>query len=90
MCQLHSLKIRLATQRISTPRGILKIYMMGGKSPIYFFGLKIQMLGAFWGSRDWSLIFLGLKIICELVWVASMSEWKNEETLTDIQISLAY
>ena len=58
--------------------GVLEVYMTGGGGgvggPTYFFGLKIYTLGIFFGSRDLSRIFLGLKKMRVFYWVLTPSE----------------
>ena len=57
---------------LSSPRGVLEVYMTGG-SDVFF---RVENLHAryFFGSRDLSSIFLGLKKICVFFWVLSPSE----------------
>ena len=46
---------------------VLEVHMTGGGGSDVFLGLKIYTLGSFFGSRDWSHIFLGLKKMCVCV-----------------------
>ena len=54
-----------------------------------FFWVENLHARYFFGSRDLSRIFLGLKKIRIFFWVTSPSRREGEETLTDIPISLA-
>ena len=54
------------------PGGVLEVYMMGG--PDVFFWVENLHAQYFFGSRDLSCIFLGLKKIRVLFWVLSPSE----------------
>ena len=54
------------------PRGVLEVYMTGGSD--VFFWVENLHARYFFGSRDLSRIFLGLKKIRVFFWVLSPSE----------------
>ena len=63
---------KFSRQHARTPGGVLEVYMTGGCD--VFFWVENLHARYFFGSRDLSRIFLGLKKICVFFWVLSPSE----------------